>query len=150
VDFEVRQVPVDAVDELDSLYFWLIAEPDLRGRVTLRPTPPGSGKTGFVTESLQIGLLPDNATGLLVTALVSWIANRRPLNSGPATPGPADSGPAADEPSAEPEPITLMVTRSDGASLELSTALVNGLDPIQLRAQADDLAKLLLEDSRLG
>jgi hypothetical protein len=128
VDFEVRQSADDGADELDSLYFWLIAEPDLRGRVTLKPAPPGSGHMGFFTDSLGIAISPDNAVSLLVSSLVSWMANRR----------------NGSESATSSSRITLLVTRSDGAAMELSNALLDGLTPAQLQAQVDQLSEVLI------
>jgi hypothetical protein len=154
VNFEVRQSADDGADELDSLYFWLIAEPDLRGRVTLKPAPPGSGHPGFFTDSLEISISPDNAVGLLVSSLVSWMANRRGGADSTATSTDSTkSGSAANDsgdegPRLPGERITLLVTRSDGASMELSAALLDGLTPAQLQARVDQLSEALITGGR--
>jgi hypothetical protein len=132
--------------DLASLYQWLLAEPELRGRVTLRAEPPKPGEMGFLHDALLV-VLSSEAISVLVGGLTSWIARRRSeRRNGTQRAEDDDSGrPDEAAPIADPAPpIILRVTRPDGGSIELSGVRLEGLTAEQLRAQIEQLMEVLL------
>lgn len=108
-------------DELRSLQGWLGDVDEVRGRVDLVEGPPIPGSLGPVADGLLVALGPGGAVTALATALVAWIRQRR-------------------------SEVTLKVTRSDGASFEVSAKRVRLLEGAELRALVNQLAAQLDPD----
>ena len=113
-------------DELRSLQGWLGDVDEVRGRVDLAEGPPAPGSLGPAADGLLVALGPGGAVTALATTLVAWIRQRR-------------------------SEVTLKVTRSDGASFEVSAKRVQLLDGADLRGLVDQLATQLdPDDLRAG
>ncbi|MFD5798395.1 hypothetical protein ACFWIO_33675 [Streptomyces diastatochromogenes] len=107
-----------AADETRSLLAWLTQEDELRGRITPQERPPVPGTLGPVLDGLVVALGSGGAVTGLTTAVVAWIRSRH-------------------------SNVTVKATRSDGASLEISTKLVGPMTPQELRAFVADSSRLL-------
>ncbi|MFQ3556617.1 hypothetical protein QZN11_07410 [Streptomyces gramineus] len=101
-------------DDLRSIHDWLGDTDEIRGRVGLAESPPVPGSLGPVTEGLLVALGPGGAVTALATTLLAWIRQRR-------------------------SEVTLKVTRSDGASFELTGKRIRLLGDAELRQLVDQL-----------
>ncbi|RKS79339.1 hypothetical protein BZB76_0800 [Actinomadura pelletieri DSM 43383] len=86
----------NGADELRALRSWLVAEDELRGRVRHVAQPPEPGTLGATVEILTVAIESGGAAVALVSALITWLQQRRGQ-------------------------MTVKVTRPDGTSLELTT-----------------------------
>ncbi|MGC9665314.1 effector-associated constant component EACC1 [Planosporangium sp. 12N6] len=118
VDVTVEVEGDRPADELRSLQSWLLAEHALRGRVRFAEPPPAPGTLGGVVEALTVVLGPGGVATAMVTALISWIRRR-------------------------PGTVSVKVTRTDGASFELSAPLTGAMSPAEVRALTADLTRAL-------
>lgn len=109
-------------DELRSLYQWLAAETELRGRVRWVEGPPRPGALGSVPEALTIVLAPGGVAAVLASAAVAWVRHRAPE-------------------------VTCKLTRPDGASAEVSARRVRGTDLAGVRAMVAELSATLDGDT---
>ncbi|MFE2839541.1 hypothetical protein ACFXI6_52985 [Streptomyces mirabilis] len=110
-----------SANELRSFQTWLTDVDEIRGRVELVEGPPVPGTLGLVVDGLLVALGPGGAVTALATALVAWIRHRR-------------------------SEVTLKVTRSDGASFEVSAKRVQLLGGVELRRFVGELATQLGSD----
>lgn len=108
----------EQADELRSLYQWLSAEPELRGRVRWVELPPPPGALGSVPEALAVVLAPGGVAAVLASATVAWVRHRAPE-------------------------VTCKVTRSDGTSVEVAARRVRDADLAGVRAMAAELSAAL-------
>ncbi|GAA2277753.1 hypothetical protein GCM10010145_58460 [Streptomyces ruber] len=103
-------------DELRSLYVWLTAESELRGRVDMAGQVPAPGKLGTAAQELVIALGPAGAT-VLATTVVTWLRQRT------AT-------------------VRCKASTEDGRSVELTATRVRGADPDTLQSLIGRLTAL--------
>lgn len=59
--------------QYESLYDWLVTEPDLRSRVTLDKRPPAPGELGLGADALTIAVGSGGALSVLAGALGAWL-----------------------------------------------------------------------------
>ncbi|MEV5989038.1 hypothetical protein AB0L85_29235 [Streptomyces sp. NPDC052051] len=123
MDVTVAITGAGAADELRSLYTWLIAEEELRGRVRLVESPPPPGALGSVPQMLAVVLAPGGVAVALASVAVAWMRHRT-------------------------GEVVCKLTRSDGASVEVSAQRVRGTDMAEVRELVADLAKTLDEGPR--
>lgn len=69
-------VIIETSAELESLYEWLVRDPELRGQVSPKLAAPKSGKLGAVLESLIVVLGPGGVATALASVLISWLRRR--------------------------------------------------------------------------
>jgi hypothetical protein len=105
-------------DETRSLRTWMLEEPALHGRVTLRVAPSASGTLGDAMETLVVALGPGGIATALASVLVTWIRRRT-------------------------TDITVKITKSDGSTLEVSGRHVGRLDSDGMRGLTTELAKAI-------
>ncbi|GGM16871.1 hypothetical protein GCM10010129_71320 [Streptomyces fumigatiscleroticus] len=65
----------DAQEDLRTLFAWLTAESELRGRVEMVGRTPEPGTLGTVAQELVVALGPGGATVLAAT-VVTWLRQR--------------------------------------------------------------------------
>lgn len=77
-------------DELRNLRAWLLDEPEFRGRVTLRETPPQPGEMGLDVGELVLALagasgavLAEATLRKLGSLLITWLKTRRRTSTNP-------------------------------------------------------------------
>lgn len=109
---------VAAADDTRALQAWLAEEGGLRGRVVPQETPPLPGTLGPVLDGLVVALGSGGAVTGLTTALVAWVRSRHAA-------------------------VTVKATRPDGASVEISTTLVEPMTPGELRTFVADTSRIL-------
>lgn len=122
MDLTVAITGADAADELRSLYEWLSAEEELRGRVRLVQSPPPSGALGSIPHTLAVALAPGGVAALASVA-IAWMRQRR-------------------------GEVVCKLTRTDGASVEVSAQRVRGTDMAEVRELVAELARTLDEGPR--
>jgi hypothetical protein len=105
-------------DEARSLRTWMLEEPALRGRVTLRVAPSASGTLGDSMETLVVALGPGGVATALASVLVTWIRRRT-------------------------TDVTVKITKSDGSTLEVSGRHIGRLDSDGMRGLTAELAKAI-------
>lgn len=113
-----------AQDELRSLFTWLTAEPELRGRVEMTGQAPESGTLGSAAQDLIVALGPSGVT-VLAAALVTWLRQRT------AT-------------------IRCKASTEDGRTVELTATRVRRDDPDTLQMLIGQLAALGTDTSGAG
>lgn len=106
------------VDELRSLYTWLVGDPELRGRVRLVEQPPQPGTLGSIPDLLTVA----GPGGVLATAAIAWLRNRT-------------------------SDVVCTVTRKDGASVEVSAKRVRGSDLATQQRLIQELVALVQADT---
>ncbi|MGH3930399.1 MAG: effector-associated constant component EACC1 [Pseudonocardiaceae bacterium] len=92
-----------AVEELRSLFSWLAAEEEFRGRVRLTEAAPEPGTLGGWPEAVVVALSQGGAVTVLASAVIVWIRHRTSA-------------------------VTCTLTRPDGKSIELTATQVRGTD----------------------
>ena len=107
-------------DDLRELYDSLLAEPELRGRLTLSSGPAVPGTMGVLTEVLTAAVAPGGAGTAFAAVVITYLRQRG-------------------------SSIELRFTRPDGASVDLSAGNVRELDSQAVRIQVADLARFLGE-----
>ena len=105
-------------DDVRSLYRWLAAEDDLRGRVHLIQSPPQSGTLGTLPDLLQVVLANGGAGAVLAGAVVAWVRNRTTN-------------------------VTVKLTRRDGTTAEVSAERLRRKDAAMVQAMVADLSEAL-------
>ena len=112
-------------DELRSLRTWLLDEPEFRGRVTLRETPPQPGNMGPIADALVLALASGGGVVLARTALrtlgsvlVAWLRSRTGQ-------------------------VEATVRRADGAEVILIATQVRRLSAADVAKTLDDLVSRL-------
>jgi Effector Associated Constant Component 1 len=125
MDVEVMTGGVASGDELLSLRTWLLDEPEFRGRVSLRETPPQPGKMGPITDALVLALasgggvvLARAALRTLGSVLVAWLRSRTGQ-------------------------VEVTARRADGAEVTLSATQVRRLSAADVAQLLDDLVSRL-------
>jgi hypothetical protein len=118
VDVRLTVQGADPASHLRSLQEWLAEPIELRGRVRSLERPPAPGTLGPVLDSLLVALGPGGVAGALATAVIAWIRHRQ-------------------------GEVTVEVTRPDGGSVKVSASNVRGMTPAQLRAQVDQVSRVL-------
>jgi hypothetical protein len=118
VDVRLTVQGEDPASHLRSLQEWLAEPIELRGRVRPLERPPAPGTLGPVLDSLLVALGPGGVAGALATVVIAWIRHRQ-------------------------GEVTVEVTRPDGGSVKVSAANVRGMTPAQLRAQVDQVSRML-------
>ncbi|WP_051871299.1 effector-associated constant component EACC1 [Streptomyces sclerotialus] len=103
-------------EELRSLFAWLTAESELRGRVDMAGQVPEPGKLGTAAQELIIALGPAGATVLAAT-VVTWLRQRTTT-------------------------IRCRATTEDGRSIELAATRVRGADPDTVQSLIGQLTAL--------
>lgn len=96
-----------AVEELRSLFTWLVREDELRGRVRLVEVGPETGTLGGWPEAVAVALSQGGAVAILASAVVAWIRHRT-------------------------SEVTCKLTRPDGTSVELTAARVRSTEVADL------------------
>ncbi|MFD8361888.1 hypothetical protein ACH4GZ_28380 [Streptomyces hygroscopicus] len=123
MDVTVAITGTGAADELRSLHQWLIAEEELRGRVRLVESPPPTGTLGSIPQMLAVALAPGGVAAALASVAIAWMRHRT-------------------------GEVVCKMTRSDGASVEVSAQRVRGTDVAEVRELVAELAKTLDEGPR--
>jgi hypothetical protein len=125
MDVEVMTGGVASGDELLSLRTWLLDEPEFRGRVNLRETPPQPGKMGPGADALVLALASGGGAVLVATALrtlgsvlVAWLRSRTGQ-------------------------VEVTARRADGAEVTLSATQVRRLAAADVAQLLDDLVSRL-------
>src|SRR5215470_2248345 len=125
MDVEVMIRGVASGDELISLRTWLLDEPEFRGRVSLRETPPQAGKMGPTADALVLALASGGGAMLVATALrtlgsvlVVWLKSRAGQ-------------------------VEVTARRVDGAEVTLSATQVRRLAAADVTQLLDDLVSRL-------
>ena len=124
-----------ALDDLPSLYEWLLEDPELRGLVSGVERPAERGTMGPSLESILVAISPDSVASVVAAAIVSWVVNRRNI------------GPRGDKPSGietQGPGLTVRVTRADGSELELVAEQIIAMSAQDVRDQVDQMSKVLL------
>ncbi|WP_256074496.1 effector-associated constant component EACC1 [Streptomyces sp. PpalLS-921] len=109
---------VGTADELRSLYEWLSAEEELRGRVRLVQAPPPPDALGSVPEMLTVALAPGGVSAVLASAAIAWMRHRT-------------------------GEVVCKLTKPDGTSVEVSAQRVRGSDLTEVRDLVTELTQLL-------
>ncbi|WP_256789330.1 effector-associated domain EAD1-containing protein [Frankia sp. AvcI1] len=109
-------------DAMRSLWNWLGREPDLRGLVRLRESPPAAGEMGPKLDAVVVTLRSSAGRSVraLEVALTEWLAAQRR--------GPDGTG------------SVRMTVRTSDHSFELSTDTIGMTDPA-VRQHFEDLAR---------
>ncbi|HZF89073.1 effector-associated constant component EACC1 [Streptomyces sp.] len=94
---------------------WLIAEPELRGRIRAADGAPPPGATGAVTDALVAMLEPGRVAAVFAGVVVAWAQSRRGNQ-------------------------TVTITRPDGAGITVSAVQVKTLDAGRTAELAQRLA----------
>jgi membrane-associated two-gene conflict system component 1 (EACC1) len=124
-----------ALDDLSSLYEWLLDEPELRGLVSAVEQPAAGGTMGPSLDSILVAISPDSVASVVTAALVSWVLNRRHISPRAEKPtGTEDQGTG----------LTVRITRPDGSELELVAEQIIALSAQDVRDQVDQMSKVLL------
>ncbi|AIR96419.1 effector-associated constant component EACC1 [Streptomyces glaucescens] len=100
----VRGDDAGADERGHDLRRWLIAEPELRGRIRTADGAPPPGAPGAVTDALVAMLEPGRIAEVFAAVVVAWAQSRQGNQ-------------------------TVTITRPDGAETTVGTARVKGLDP---------------------
>jgi membrane-associated two-gene conflict system component 1 (EACC1) len=119
VDVSVT-VAGSAADQLHSLYTWLVAEEELRGRVRLVEPSPSQGTLGGAPEGLVVALSQGGAGAVLASAIVAWVRHRT-------------------------SDVVCRVRRPDGAIAEVSGKRVRGADAAMVRELVAEVSRSLEE-----
>ncbi|MET8873181.1 hypothetical protein [Nocardia sp. NPDC004604] len=122
MDITVRVDAPAIPQELTSLWQWLVAEDELRGRIQVVDSVPEPGTLGAITDTLIVAVGTGGAATVAVralsSALIVWLQHR--------------SG-----------DVSVKVARSDGSTLEYSATNVHAMSLPQIEAAATDLARAL-------
>ncbi|MFF4159379.1 hypothetical protein [Streptomyces sp. NPDC001678] len=113
--------PEDFPEELGSLFIWLTAEDELRGRVRPVYQAPPKGTLGGPSAGELIVSLGRDGAVVLATALVTWVRYRT-------------------------HNLRLRVTDKHGREIEVSAKRVRGADAAEVRHLIDRLSVLGGED----
>jgi len=119
VDISIT-VAGSAADQLRSLYTWLVAEEDLRGRVQLAEPSPSQGTLGSAPEVLVVALSQGGAGAVLASAVVAWVRHRT-------------------------SDVVCRVRRPDGVTAEVSGKRVREADAAMLRELVAEVSRSLEE-----
>ncbi|MFF3559729.1 hypothetical protein ACFYXS_06795 [Streptomyces sp. NPDC002574] len=114
---EVVIVAGETAEDLRSLYAWLSAEQELRGRVRLEHTPPPPGALGSLPDTI-VALLAPGVSSALAGSVVAWLRHRT-------------------------SDVRCVLTRSDGTKFEVSARRVRHADLTEWHATVDSLARSL-------
>ncbi len=111
----------ETAEDARSLYEWLVAEGDLRGRVQLRCSPPGPDTLGTLPDMLAVFVTP-GLPAALVGAVIAWLRYR-----------------TAD--------VTCTFVRPDGTRIEISAKRVKSADLVRTQELVDRLSRELTAGS---
>ncbi|MBV9160237.1 MAG: hypothetical protein JO281_01490 [Pseudonocardiales bacterium] len=127
MDVAVSVVGSDAaVEELRSLFTWLVGEEEFRGRVRLVEVAPEPGTlAGGWPEAVVVTLTQGGAVTVLASAVITWIRYRT-------------------------SEVTCTMTRPDGTSVELTATRVRGADLSGVGELVEQVAAALSDDATEG